>query len=150
MFFLICIVVKRAFKKLPVSPWIFVLTSLICGILVLSGCKGLEGQKTLRLRDGSEVDVFFELDSTDSGERILVADFRNDKKIRKEVTAEREVYDIWTALSEQAERLDAEEGLIKYRYPTGAKNEDGKNIYELLLFSADRTETGRWTIRRVN
>lgn len=123
---------------------------LILGFSILTGCAIPNDKKTVALRDGRKVTVFFEIEETSSGDKIFVVDFKNDNRIRREITAEREVFDIWKELSGEADRLRIDEGLIHYRYSTGEMNREGKVVYELLLFSADKTETGRWAIRKVN
>ncbi len=150
MIFLNLIVVKGLGKTAGKVSGLLRIAVLISVFTILNGCANPEGRKTVELRDGRKVAVFFEIAETAAGDRIFVADFRNDNRIRKEITAEREVFDIWKEMSREADRLQIEEGLIHYRYSTGKRKREGTMIYELLLFSADRTETGRWAIRRVN
>lgn len=150
MFYLVWIVVKRlGLNSSAAAIFLAGMIAITVGLFV-QACGADDGQKTVSLRDGRNVTVYYEPEQGDAGENILIVEFRNDIKIVREATAERDVFDIWMGLSSEAGRFEAEEALIKYRYPTGDKNKEGKEIYDLLLFTADRTETGSWTIRRVN
>lgn len=150
MIFVLWLAANGPAKATTKAKGLFVSAILVSALFFLTGCGGADGQKQVTLRNGKKVTVHFEIEETEAGAKIFVADFKNDELVRKEVTAEREVFDIWTSLSKEADRYDAEEALIKYRYSTGSKSREGKDIYELLLFAADRAETGRWEIRRVN
>lgn len=117
--------------------------------LFLNSCGSFHYQKSIDLGDGRIAEVFFETDKTASGEEILLVEYTNAGFVRKEAQVESDVLKIWEAVQREAEKRNIEEAVIKYRYQTGEVNGEGKKIYEGLLFTADQTETRKWSVRKV-
>ncbi|MDH3492088.1 MAG: hypothetical protein OEM82_00940 [Acidobacteriota bacterium] len=123
---------------------------LITALIILVNCGSFHNQKTISLKDGRDVTVFFDIEKIESGEDVLFVEYTSEVLVRKESTVENEVTEIWSALETLAESKRVEEAIIKYQYPSGESNGSGKKLYEALLFTADFTETGNWTIRKVD
>ena len=128
-----------------------ILTFVVCtaSFMNASGCGSFHDQKKVRLRDGREITVSYGTEIVNTGERIFVVEFRNDSLVRRVRTIENDVYDIWHSISGEAEKEAVEEALIRYSFFTGRQNDQGQGIYESRLFSAERTEAGKWSLRKL-
>ena len=124
--------------------FIFLLT-----FLFLANCGSFHNQTTIQLSEGRTAAVFFSSEKTDTGERIFVVEFTNEGLVTKESQAENDVIEIWDGIKAVAEKEQIDEAVIKYRFRTGELDKEGKQVFEGLLFTADRTESGRWAIRKV-
>lgn len=116
--------------------------------LILANCANFQSQRTIKFEDGRSATVYFEITESDAGEKIFVVDFENYRTVRRVSEVEKEVVEIWRQVRKEADKADLEEGVIKYSFPTGAKNAEGKPIFEGLIFTADRKENGEWSIKR--
>lgn len=122
----------------------------ITGFLILLNCGSFQTQTDIRFKDGRIGTVFLEYQDSDSGEKILIADYTNEAAVQKESDIERDVIEIWSAVEKVETKEGVEEALLRYRYFTGHHSEAGKDIFEMILFTADLTESGKWSIKRVD
>ncbi|MEZ5426753.1 MAG: hypothetical protein R2747_10835 [Pyrinomonadaceae bacterium] len=84
-------------------------------------------------------------------EPVLVVDYKTDEKVVTEKNVETEVSEIWDAVKDEAEKLDIDQGIIRYKYFSEEKIEDGKpvKLYAGLIFTAEKIENGTWKIDKI-
>lgn len=107
-------------------------------------------EKVIKLSSGKTINVKLEIKEIEDGEKGLLVEYKNDEKIVKVKTLENEVLEIWKAVEPEANKLEVEEGVIKYSYLIGKTKDTNEPVYEEKLFSAEKIENGTWKIRKVN
>lgn len=121
--------------------------ALIVAFSLLANCDSFQYQKTVELDQGKKVLVSVENRVTDSGETILVVDYASEESPLKEKKVEKDVLAIWNQVRSEADEREIVEAVINYRYRT--RDESGTKRYEGILFTADKKETGDWSVRKV-
>ena len=116
-------------------------------LIFFTNCGSFPYQKTIRLSDGRKALVFYDFEKTDSGSKVFVAEYTNETGVRKESIVEDDVIAIWAVLKTEAERENIDEAVIKYGFTSVDLNE--RKIFEGIIFVADREESGRWSIKKV-
>lgn len=106
-------------------------------------------RKTVNFSTGSSGEVYIE-EETAGVERVMVVDYRNDSPVRKEDVIEKQVAEIWKAVTGEADRRGFATVIIKYRFPAENADPADSDEYTGLLFEAERIENGTWKLRRVN
>ncbi len=124
---------------------------LVISIFIF-GCskQNLNNEKVIKLSDGKNIKINLEIKEIEDGQKGLLVEYKNEEKVIKENTLEDEVLEIWKAVESEAEKLEVEEGVIKYSYRIGNKKDTNEPVYEIKLFSAEKIENGTWKIRKVN
>lgn len=124
---------------------------LILSFLFLSCSPNLAvNEKEIELSEGRTVRVSFEEKQTSAGEKVLVADYRNDERVIREATVDEQVVRVWSGLEEEAGRRGIREGVIRAAYLVGEDERTGEPVYEEFLFSSEKIENGTWQIKKVN
>ena len=119
-------------------------------VLLAVSCESAEqNQKTITLKSGKAVEVFFKIDEAAESEPILAVDCKTNEVIVAEKDVEYDVLEIWEAVGSEADKIGLTEGIIRYRFFSGEKSDDGIPIYTGLLFTAEKTENGRWKIDKI-
>lgn len=124
---------------------------LVISIFII-GCskQNLNDQKVIKLSNGKTIRVKLEIVNIEDEKKGLLVEYKNEEKIIKEKTLESEVSEIWKTVEDDADKLEVEEGVVKYSYPVGKKKDANEIVYEIKLFSAEKIENGTWKIRKVN
>ena len=118
-------------------------------LIFLAGCGKNYVQKEITLSSGNKINVSFEKMRIDGKQTVLTVDYKTDERKIKEDEVEKEGLDIWNGVKAEAETLGLEEALIRYSFFSGEKTKQGGVIHQLLVFEATKTETGKWTVRKV-
>ncbi len=126
------------------------LKAFVVCFLILGNCANFQSQKTIRFDDGRAATIFFNTRLADSGEKVFVVDFRNERNVTTAAEVERDVIEIWDDVKQEANSSEAAEGVINYSYSTGEKDKEGNKIFAGIIFIADRTESGEWSIKRAD
>lgn len=122
--------------------------AILVGLLTTANCGNFQSQKPINLRSGQKAEVFYTIEESDQGVRILSAVFQNEKRVLKETELDRDAYDIWKGLEVEAEKFGIEEGILKYNFFAGEITKDKKRVFETVLYNAEKTENGRWLVKR--
>lgn len=124
---------------------------LLLSIISVSCGKNVSpGETEIKLSDGSLIKVNLEEKETSAGEKVLIAEYRRDKRILKEETLEKEVLEVWAKLETKANETGADEGIIRAAYFIGPDEKTGESVYEDFLFATEKIENGTWQIKKVN
>ena len=122
---------------------------MVLAFAILVNCGSFHNQKTVKLKSGRQAKVFVGTEISDSGVPVLIVEHENDVPVRKEADIENEILEIWQFVKSEAEAQQIHEAVIKYSFVTTERGHDGKKEGGVVLFTADLTESGRWSIRKV-
>lgn len=124
---------------------------LVISIFIF-GCseQNLNNEKFIKLSNGKSIKINLEIKEIEDQQKGLLIEYKNEEKVIKEQTLENEVSEIWKAVKRDVEKLEVEEGVIKYSYPVGKTKETKETVYDIKLFSVEKIENGTWKIRKVN
>lgn len=120
--------------------------------IIIFGCSNSisDNEKIVKFSDGKSVKINYEIRDIEDNEKVLVVEYKNEEKVTKEKTVENQVLEIWKAVENEANKLEIEEGIIKYEYFAGENKKTKEAVFKPILFSAEKIENGTWKIRKVN
>ena len=119
-------------------------------ILISCGVNGSQNVKKIKLAGGDNLDITLEVETTSAAEKVLIAEFRRDKKILKVETVDNEIQEIWKQVEAEADKKEITEGIIRAGYLIGTDEETNEPVYETLLYTTEKIENGTWQIKKVN
>ena len=126
---------------------------LLLSILTLNcALENSQNKKIVNFSSGKTGEVFFEKQTSPENEPILIVDYRTDEQIIREETVETEVLEIWKEVRDEADKLELNEAVIRYKFFGEEKIENGRSVklYTGLLFTAEKRENGSWKIDKLN
>jgi len=106
-------------------------------------------KRSISLTSGEKGTAFLEEQTIDD-ERVLVIDFRSDKKPNRESEIDQMAQEIWAGVKGEADARGIDNALIKIRVPLPESGNDSAKQYNGLLFEAEKIENGTWKLRKVN
>lgn len=118
--------------------------------LAFIGCAARETSTEMSVDLGAGKTAVVYLDEEMAGgERVLVIDYKSENPV-DENTADAVAGAIWTSAEPEVDSRGFEDALIKLRFPSGERSEEGGQVYRGLLFAAEKVENGTWKLKKVN
>jgi hypothetical protein len=122
-------------------------------VLLFFGCysKTDNQPRELLLKTGKRVEIEIERKNLQDSPKSMIVEISTDQKLVKETELDEDVLEIWAYIEKAAEQEEIEEAILKYRYLVEDLNEKGEleKVFVISVFSAEKTENGKWKIDKI-